>query len=218
MWLRDTFKPQKTSVPCKCKYLGVGLLAVQVVERLDDLGQQIDPLLVDQEVEEVSGGGRELALLRDGLHDRDLLGLGHGGVGEELREVLGADSVEGVHVRVDGLERVSALGHLEESGRVRRGHLGVAGLHGYRCRSDRKNRKKKRGVAVAIARGVTNVSCVKSDECDKLSYGGAYGGASKKLAIRSFLVILGYISGNSGQSTGAEHRTRQQIGCAPLKW
>jgi hypothetical protein len=44
-------------------HLGVGGLAVQVLEFLGDRQDGVDALLVDEEVEEVSGEGMEVSLI-----------------------------------------------------------------------------------------------------------------------------------------------------------
>eukprot|EP00976_Prorocentrum_cordatum_P090767 1188250-Prorocentrum_minimum.AAC.2 len=112
--------------------LGVGNLAVHGVELLNDLGQQVNALLVDQEVEEVAGGSRELTLLGNLSEHSGLLLLGHGGVGQEVGKIISADGLEGIHVSVNRLKGASLLGHVEESGRVGAGHLSVGGrLRGY---------------------------------------------------------------------------------------
>mmetsp|Transcript_20211 Transcript_20211/g.50334 ORF Transcript_20211/g.50334 Transcript_20211/m.50334 type:complete len:224 (+) Transcript_20211:102-773(+) len=78
--------------------LGVGGLAVQVLEFLGDRQDGVDALLVDEEVEEVSGEGMEVSLIAQLAQDiLDNLAL-HGGVFQE-----GSNSRVGSHVRSDGL-------------------------------------------------------------------------------------------------------------------
>ena len=103
---------KKGAIGCN-SYLGVGGLAVEVLELLDDVLDVLNALLVDEEVEEVGGEGVEVSLLAE-LRDDVLLGLVlHGGVGEEGTDGRVGSHVgsDGLHVAVDGLERAFLSEH-----------------------------------------------------------------------------------------------------------
>lgn len=85
------------------EYLSVSCLAVQGVELLDYLLQEAHTPLGNQELQEASGGGVELALLGHLGKDLLLAGVDHRGVVQELHQVVVHHTFKGVHVRVNCL-------------------------------------------------------------------------------------------------------------------